>query len=133
MPTGIIINCFSVLTGALSGCALGRFFSNKFKDTITIILGLSAFSIGINNLIKALHMPPIILSIVFGTAIGQFLHIEENIIYFFEWLLSKLSHEKHGVDTHSFVTVVVLFSPVGLVFLVFLVFLQKGSAAIPPY
>lgn len=109
MPIGIIINCLSVFCGAFIGSIVGRRLSGNFKETITLILGISAISIGVNNLIKAVNTPPIILAIILGTSIGYAFHLESAITKGFGYILSKVSPRKNPVELSNYVTVVVLF------------------------
>lgn len=113
MPIGLITNCLSGFLGAITGRITKRFFTDHLKETLTLILGLCAFSIGINNLFKAIHMPPIILSIVMGTAIGHGIRLEKHITKAFQYVLQKLFGNESSINLDSFVTAAVLFCASG--------------------
>lgn len=79
MPTGVLINSFSIILGGIFGAVLGHKLSPKFKGEITLIFGVCAMAMGINAIGLMENMPAVIFSIIIGTIIGLIMHFSDGI------------------------------------------------------
>lgn len=94
MPIGVIINALAVVIGGLVGGFLSKRGTVKPKNTVMLILGVCALSMGITAVIKMVHLPAVILSIIIGTIIGEVIELDKRIISFFRKMLNKLGNKK---------------------------------------
>ncbi len=79
MPIGILINALSVLTGGLIGAAFGKFLPERIRISLPMIFGIAAMGMGVCSIVKLKTMPAVILSLIVGTAIGEWLQLEIRI------------------------------------------------------
>ena len=108
MPVGIIVNVASVAIGGLIGALLGNHMPRKLANDLSQIFGICALGMGISAIGQMQNMPPVILALVLGTAIGMLCGVGELIQK--EALLMKPFAKKAGSDgLQSMVTIVVLF------------------------
>lgn len=116
MPTGVIINSLSIVIGGILGTLLSSKISDKYKDNITLVLGLCAMSMGINTIVLMENMPAVILAVILGTTIGIVLKIGKQINKFglaLQKLVAKLfpslSGKGDSASMELLVTAIVLF------------------------
>lgn len=79
MPTGIIINCISVVLGGLLGALCGHRLTADFKTKLNMVFGVCAMSMGISSIVLMANMPAVIFAAVIGTAAGLYLRFGEVI------------------------------------------------------
>ncbi len=75
MSIGIIVNCLAVVFGGLFGSLAGSKLSQNFKQQMNTILGLCSLGMGIPSIAAMENMPPVIFSIVLGTAVGLLIKV----------------------------------------------------------
>ncbi len=79
MPTGVIINVVSVIVGGLLGTVAGKKLSTRLKETLNMIFGVCAMTMGITSIVLMKNMPAVIFSVIIGTVIGICLKLGERI------------------------------------------------------
>ena len=119
MPLGIIANVLAVFIGGIAGTVFGKKLSQKMKDTLNLIFGLSAMMMGITSIMPMKNMPPVILAVILGTAIGVLLKLEDRInkgAVSMQKLISRFTKGPGKTDsaskeeyTASLVTIIILF------------------------
>lgn len=67
---GIGINVITVMCGGILGTLIGKKMNPLFADCMNKVFGICAMGMGINSIILAKNMPPVILAVVLGTIIG---------------------------------------------------------------
>lgn len=67
---GIIVNILAVAGGGLLGSLFGKKMSKEFTDSLNTVFGVCAMGMGISSITLMENMPPVILAVVLGTAIG---------------------------------------------------------------
>lgn len=67
---GIIINCLAVVIGGLLGTVFGKKLSQEFTAKLNMVFGVCATGMGISSIVLMKNMPPVILAMVLGSAIG---------------------------------------------------------------
>ncbi|WP_298035263.1 DUF554 domain-containing protein [uncultured Dysosmobacter sp.] len=67
---GIIINCLAVVAGGLLGMIFGKRLSQEFTAKLNTVFGVCAMGMGISSIVLMENMPPVILAVVLGSAIG---------------------------------------------------------------
>ena len=79
MPTGIIINCLSVLIGGLAGSVLGDRISGELNASLNMIFGLASMGMGISSIVLMQNMPAVIFALILGTAFGIVIRLGDRI------------------------------------------------------
>ena len=113
MPVGVLTDCSCVLIGGLLGTVLGSRFTPAPREKLTMVLGFASMAIGINSIVKANQMTPVVIVVIFGTLLGELLHLEEHITHVFGAVTRKLPHDEANFDMERYITVVVLFCASG--------------------
>ena len=109
MSVGVLTDCSCVLVGGLLGTVLGSRFTPALREKLTMVLGFASMAIGINSIVKANQMTPVVIAVIFGTLLGELLHLEEHITHVFGAVTRKLPHDEANFDMERYITVVVLF------------------------
>ena len=130
MPVGVLTDCSCVLIGRLLGTVLGSRFTPALREKLTMVLGFDSMAIGINSIVKANQMTPVVIAVIFGTLLGELLHLEEHITHVFGAVTRKLPHDEANFDMERYITVVVLFCASGFGIYGVLVEGMSGSPAV---
>ena len=130
MPVGVLTDCSCVLIGGLLGTVLGSRFTLALREKLTMVLGFASMAIGINSIVKANQMTPVVIAVIFGTLLGELLHLEEHITHVFGAVTHKLPHDEANFDMERYITVVVLFCASGFGIYGVLVEGMSGSPAV---
>ena len=109
MPIGVLTNCASVLAGGAIGAALGHILPASLKEHLPTMFGLCSIAIGINSIIKASAMTPVMLALLVGFTIGHLLHLEQWTSRFFHKLVKAMRLGGDGIDMEFYITAVALF------------------------
>lgn len=105
---GTLINAGAIIVGSI----VGLIIHSKLPERITTItfqgIGLFTIVLGVSMAMKTSNFLIMIISIVSGSVIGEFLDLENAIVRFSEWIKSKT---KFGDDKFSegFITSSLLF------------------------
>ena len=109
---GSFLNALFIIIGAL----IGRLFQNipdKIKETSRSIIGLAVALLGIQMGFESENFIIVIISLVVGAVIGEWLDLERLFNRFGQWIESKLSHGKvkksNGSIAEGFVTASLIF------------------------
>lgn len=130
MPIGYLTDCLCVLLGGLSGAALGSRFSPRLQTELTVVLGFCSTAIGINSIIKAASMTPVVVAVMLGTLLGELLDLESRITALFGKVVRRLPHDPATFNMERFITVVVLFCASGFAIYGVLVEGMSGDSTI---
>ncbi|WP_085524531.1 DUF554 domain-containing protein [Tuberibacillus sp. Marseille-P3662] len=86
MPTGSMIDALAVIIGGF----LGAFFKDKIPERLSTALpltfGAASMGMGIDLITDMDALPPVILSLLIGSALGELMNLEKGI----EWCASKV-------------------------------------------
>ena len=121
MPTGIIINTLSIALGGIIGALAGKILNERLKTTLNMIFGICAMGMGVASVALMKNMPPVIFSIIIGTAIGVVIKLGDRIngaARGMQKLISRVvKPPKSGLSEEEFtstlVTIIVLFCASG--------------------
>ncbi|MEW9673008.1 DUF554 domain-containing protein [Ammoniphilus sp. 3BR4] len=121
MPIGVIVNALAVFFGGLIGAFLGNKVPERLRIALPLTFGVASMSMGIVYIVEMNTLPGVILSLVLGSVIGEFIKLEKGI----EWCVNhvresidKLFSNKGKVVTQDqfmeqFIAILVLFSASG--------------------
>lgn len=112
---GTIVNVLLILVGSILGILLKRGIEKRYEELIMSALGLVTAVIGITFAIKSQNMLIVVVSLVMGALIGEWLDIDSKLNKVGDWLKDKVKG-KHGTGLEEesrigegFVTATLLF------------------------
>lgn len=107
---GTVINVATVVAGAVAGRAIGARLPDRIRETVMHVIALITFVIGVQMVLKSEDTLVLLLSLVFGGATGELLHIERGIERLGVWAERRLTGASEGGDfARGFVTTSILF------------------------
>lgn len=95
---GTIVNSIAILLGSSIGLIFKKGIPSKYKDIIMHSVGLGIILIGLMNAIKTEQMLLLIISLVTGSCIGQFIDIESKLDDLGNWVEKKLSSTESKIS-----------------------------------
>lgn len=112
---GTIINMGAILVGGLIGMLVGKAIPKRVQDILYMVCGISTLFIGIGGAMQ--HMLTIengalntqgtmmmLLSLTFGSLIGEWINIEKRLEQFGQWLKRKTGNAGDASFIDAFVT-----------------------------
>ena len=96
VPVSVLIDCMCVLLGGIVGATFKDRVHERIKEPLNVIFGICAIGIGIYSFIKLHALPPVILSLVMGAMIGEFLDLDAKVKCFFLRVFDHLNFKIHG-------------------------------------
>ena len=109
MPYGVIVNCGAVLLGGLIGAFLKNHFSDKLKEALPNVFGLSAITMGVTLMIKLESLSAVIMALILGTVVGELLKLEEGLLHGLRRLESKLPSSLDEKQLDVLISMIILF------------------------
>ncbi len=118
---GTLVNAMAIIAGCAIGLLLRKGFPDRIKNIITDGLGVSVIFIGISGTLAGIYrIKPdglldradilmLIISIVIGSVLGEFLRIDRGFDAFGEYARKKLSKAGDSHFTEGFVGASILF------------------------
>lgn len=108
--TGTIINAALIIAGSLMGLFFGNKMKDKYKETIMKGIGLCVILIGFKMAFETKDMLLLIISIVIGSFLGEWIKIEDGLYKFSDKIRDKLHHKKGFSNfTEGFVTATLIY------------------------
>ncbi|KXH80588.1 DUF554 domain-containing protein [Sporosarcina sp. HYO08] len=106
---GTIVNAILIVVGAI----IGRFLHNipeRMKETVMYGIGLAVAVIGIQMTFESTQILIVIISIVLGAVIGEWMDLDQKINKLGHWIESKMPTKKEGPGiAQGFVTATLIF------------------------
>lgn len=105
---GTIVNCVLIIIGSF----IGRFLSGlpeKIKETSMYAIGLAVIVLGLQMAFESENYLIVILSLVFGTMLGEFINLEKKLNDLGVWLENKIGSKGKGSISQGFVTATLIF------------------------
>lgn len=112
---GTIVNVLAVIIGSIIGIIFHGGLKQKYQDTLMQVLGLSTMFIGVSGTLKGMFVITnnsletkgtmlMIISLVLGALIGEFIDIEDKMDRLGEYLKSKVKNVNNPRFVEGFVT-----------------------------
>lgn len=108
MPIGVLTDCAAVALGGIIGTLVGKRIPRETREQLTVIFGFCAMGIGINSIIKASSMTPVILAVILGSLLGSLWDLEGKIQGMTSAALKRLPL-RGETDLNQLMIVIVLF------------------------
>ncbi|KAF0823524.1 DUF554 domain-containing protein [Cytobacillus firmus] len=105
---GTLVNGLLIIMGTLLGKLLHRIPENM-KGTVMHAIGLAVMVLGLQMGFKSENFLVVILSLVFGTVIGEYFALEDKLNKLGDWLESKIGSKGQGSISQGFVTATLIF------------------------
>jgi uncharacterized protein len=105
---GTLVNGLLIIIGTLLGKLLHRIPENM-KATVMHAIGLAVMVLGLQMGFKSENFLVVILSLVFGTVIGEYFALEDKLNKLGDWLESKIGSKGQGSISQGFVTATLIF------------------------
>lgn len=106
---GTVINVVCIVIGSIVGVFLTK-IPDRYKETIMQGVGLTVTLIGLQMALGTESIIIVLLSLLFGAIIGEFLQLESFLNKFGGWIASKFTNQSDDVNVaQAFVTASLLF------------------------
>jgi len=79
MPAGILTDVVATLFGGVAGCLLGDRISDRYKNLLNNMLGMSAIVMGITLVVKVHSLSAAILALLIGAVLGETIRLEDRV------------------------------------------------------
>lgn len=106
---GTIVNGICIIIGTLLGRIL-RFIPEKMKETVMYGIGLCVMVLGLQMGLKSENFLIVIMSIVFGTVLGEWWALHDKLNALGRWLEKRLGSKEEGTVAQGFVTATLIFA-----------------------
>lgn len=106
---GTVVNAVLIVIGTLIGRAL-RNIPEKMKETVMYAIGLAVVVLGLQMGFQSTQFVVVIISLVLGTVIGEWVDLDEKLNRFGQWVERKIgAQESKGSLAQGFVTATLIF------------------------
>ncbi|MFY4776206.1 DUF554 domain-containing protein [Metabacillus sp. RGM 3146] len=105
---GSIVNGAAIIAGTLIGLLLRR-IPERMKETVMNGIGLAVMVLGITMALKTTDIFYVIVSLVLGSILGEWMNLEGKLLAVGHFLENKLKHFKTGNVAEGFVTATLIF------------------------
>jgi len=105
---GTLVNCGAIILGSITGLLLSRHIPERFREIMMQALGLSTLFIGFRMALSYDDPLPVVISLLAGGIIGEWINIEKGIEKTGEWIKEKLAFRSSSFGT-GFVTASILY------------------------
>ena len=112
MPYGMLSCCLGVFLGGLLGSLMKNHISDSVRQTVPMIVGLTAICSGFVSVIKAIHMPAVTLAVIVGSWLGHACHLEKKLQSLLWHALRRIPHPD-DFDMERYITIVAVFCASG--------------------
>ncbi len=97
---GTIVNTLAIIGGSLLGLFFSKGIPDNYKEIILSGVGLSVVLIGIKSALVSDNLMVVILSVIFGALLGEYVKIEEKLESVGRFFESKIAAKSS--DSKSF-------------------------------
>jgi uncharacterized membrane protein YqgA involved in biofilm formation len=105
---GSVVNAVGIIVGTIIGLLL-RKIPDQMKQTVMIAIGLSVVVLGIDMALKSSNFFIVIVSLVVGTVVGEWLRLEDYLHRIGIVLEQKIGKSQSGNIAQGFVTATLIF------------------------
>lgn len=105
---GTLVNGGLIIIGTLLGKLLHR-IPESMKVTVMYAIGLSVMVLGLQMGLKSQNFLVVILSLVIGAVLGEFLKLDEKLNCLGQWLEKKIGSNGDGSISEGFITATLIF------------------------
>ncbi len=109
--TGTILNVVTILLGGSLGLILGNRLAEHTRQTVTAGIGLVVAVLGVQMALQTQNMVVVMLSVLLGGVVGEWLELEQRLNVLGDWLQTRLAKpgDAPGGVSEAFVTASLVF------------------------
>jgi uncharacterized membrane protein YqgA involved in biofilm formation len=101
---GTIVNALAIIAGSLLGLVFRGGIPERYKVTIMQAISLAVILVGLNMALKTEDILLVIISLAVGSALGEFIGIEDRLERLGQFIESKFSKAGDGIAKGFVVT-----------------------------
>ncbi|GAP10141.1 uncharacterized membrane protein, possible Na+ channel or pump [Bellilinea caldifistulae] len=101
--TGTLINVVTILIGGLLGLVLGSRLPERLRQTVMAGLGLFTFAFGLKMFLDTQNALAVLISLLLGAVIGEWLRIEDGLRSVGRWLETRFTRSSDPAQDNRFV------------------------------
>lgn len=101
--TGTLINVVTILIGGLLGLILGSRLPERLRQTVMAGLGLFTFAFGLKMFLDTQNALAVLISLLLGAVIGEWLRIEDGLRSIGRWLEARFTKTDNPAQDNRFV------------------------------
>ncbi|NYB75837.1 DUF554 domain-containing protein [Sedimentibacter hydroxybenzoicus DSM 7310] len=105
---GTIVNAAAVIVGGLIGIFFKNVIPEKLNEALLKASGLAVIAVGVKLSLVGENLTLLIMSVIIGSGIGEFINIEGKLDKFGEYVESKMKNKGSNV-TLGFVTCTLIY------------------------
>ncbi|WP_066059789.1 DUF554 domain-containing protein [Robertmurraya korlensis] len=105
---GTLVNGLLIVIGALLGKLLHK-IPDRMKTTVMVSIGLAVVVLGLQMGLKSENFLIVIISLVFGSVLGELLDLDGKLNALGAWLEIKVGGSQQGSIAEGFVTATLIF------------------------
>lgn len=105
---GTIVNGLCIVLGTLIGKIFTRIPENT-KETVMKVIGLAVFLLGAQMGFKSNEFLIVIISLVIGAVLGEWINLDRKLNNVGNWLERKMGSKQQGSVSKGFVTATLIF------------------------
>ncbi|MFC0273070.1 DUF554 domain-containing protein [Metabacillus herbersteinensis] len=105
---GSLVNAIGIVIGTLIGLLLRR-IPDPMKQTVMVAIGLAVIVLGLDMALKSNDFFIVIVSLVVGAVIGEWMRIEDHLHGVGNFLERKLGNKQNGNIAQGFVSATLIF------------------------
>jgi uncharacterized protein len=83
---GPLVNSICIILGSISGSLSGQNITPAFRTKLMYVFSCITLGIGVSMTAKGNSLPPVVISLLFGTLLGEALHVESSIMRLACWI-----------------------------------------------
>lgn len=106
--TGTIVNALAIVIGGILGLLFKNVISEKISESLLKTTGLAVIAIGITLISAGENFTLLIISLVTGTIIGEYIDIEKRLENFGAYIESKMKNKESNIAL-GFVTCTLIY------------------------
>ena len=106
---GVIINLFAIILGSLIGIFMGHKFKKNLNDLIMNCVGLFIIVIGVKSTLSSKADIKVLVYLIIGAIIGNFIDIDQKITKFSKFLERKFIKNQESNFGKGFVITTILY------------------------
>lgn len=94
----------ALLLGGVVGALLGRYLPERVTKSLPMVFGVITISLGSTFVLRAVHLPVVVVAMILGTLIGELMYAEEGLSralrFCLQWASRHVTKDARYVTTY---------------------------------
>ena len=87
---GTIVNVVAVLVGSMVGLFFNKSLPERFVKIFFQVMGIFTFFLGVSMALKSTHVSHLVMALITGSLIGEWLNLQKGMERFSVWIKNKI-------------------------------------------